>query len=896
MRSRAQPPNPRTKAAWSAAFVLFAIMMSHSVLETARDALFLSKRSVVDLGWAYVAIAVLALVALALMRHFAAKAGVRRILVETLGVAAVVTAIMAGVLRDADVVFAFYVWTGLIATLAVPLFWVVAGQGFSLAEAKRRFILIGAGASLGAAVGSAMAAGLAQVIPSRRLVAVGAGLLLVSSGIAALFLPQPLPTDDAPSPRRRPPKPTAFPETRSYLRWLGALGLFATMGLTLGDLAFKTVAAETIPPAELATFFGSFYAVLNLVALIAQLVIAPKILRFMGVAGAMLTLPVFVLIGGVGFALTGAFAGLLIMKVGDGGLRHSLHRVTSELLFLPLSAAVRERFKAGIDVLTQRGGQALAALVAFIAAEATPEPAFALACAAVVTTTVWLAIGLMARRRYLERFRETLKRGQIQRSATLPTLDLRSLEVVFEALGSLDEAQAIAALDLLAEQDRTRLVPSLVLFHPKAAVVQHALELLDPAERPDIVPAIDQLAAHAEPRIRAAALAVSQRPGALQAALLDPEPYVRATAAVVLGEPATTTLDALTRGSQEERRALAYAIGWLNARALVPRLDAMLIGADALTAREIAHAIERHPDPRHIVGLIAFLGDRDCRTDVRRALAAIGEPALRALVMAWADPTTPMDVRRHIPRTIQHFEPKAAMAALVDALDREDDGVTLYKILRALGRLRQAHPKVAIDTRRLEHYAATTATHAERMARWQMRLRDHFGTELPPSAAAMAKLIDERRRHALERILRVAGILESKEDFEAIARGLASADPERRDAGRELLDHHLPAELVAHMRAALAPDRAPPTGRALDAPPAPPRADDPAYIAFVAELLADASESLRCLAAYHVAELGLTPLRSTLEALRDEAPTSWLGRECRHALERLQAPEVMYAP
>src|SRR4051812_48647584 len=103
--------------------VLFAILVAHSLLETARDALFLAELGPQHLASAYAAMAVCALTALALVRRVH-LVDPRRLLVTFLVVAVVGTAgIAVAVTRSTSAVFVLYMWTGFVATLVVPTFW-----------------------------------------------------------------------------------------------------------------------------------------------------------------------------------------------------------------------------------------------------------------------------------------------------------------------------------------------------------------------------------------------------------------------------------------------------------------------------------------------------------------------------------------------------------------------------------------------------------------------------------------------------------------------------------------------------------------------------------------------------------------------------------------------------
>ncbi|HSK03991.1 MAG TPA: hypothetical protein VK932_22210, partial [Kofleriaceae bacterium] len=126
--------------------VLFAIMAAHALLETARDALLLANLGPDRLAWAYVAIAALAIGAMAIVRRWRGARHPRRLLVGFLAFAALGTgALAAGLARAPALAFALYVWTGLVATLVVPSFWLVVERDLRAGEAKRTFGALAAG-------------------------------------------------------------------------------------------------------------------------------------------------------------------------------------------------------------------------------------------------------------------------------------------------------------------------------------------------------------------------------------------------------------------------------------------------------------------------------------------------------------------------------------------------------------------------------------------------------------------------------------------------------------------------------------------------------------------------------------------------------------------------------
>ncbi|MGH2898125.1 MAG: hypothetical protein ACRDMZ_05575, partial [Solirubrobacteraceae bacterium] len=341
--------------------------------------------------------------------------------------------------------FVFYVWTGFIITLVVPSFWAVIDRMALISEAKRVFGMIGAGGVLGAMTGSAIAGALGRAMAAHHLVTVGAAAFALATAAAIVLMPASSP-HDLPV---RPPRAEALSQrSRRYVALLLAVGLVSTTALTLGDLIFKRVLAERLAADSLATVFGAIYTGLNAISLVIQLVVTPRLLTRWGVGATLMVLPVIVLSTALGFALTGALLAVIALKLGDGGLRHSLHRVSSEILYLPVPAAVRDGGKLIADAIGQRGGQAIAALIV-LALTSLGATARAAGAVTVIVAAGWLLALVQARRAYIAQFRNTLQAGEVQRDVALPRLDADSLHLLSELMSSPNEVEALTALDLL---------------------------------------------------------------------------------------------------------------------------------------------------------------------------------------------------------------------------------------------------------------------------------------------------------------------------------------------------------------------------------------------------------------------------------------------------------------
>jgi MFS family permease len=848
------------------AAVLCAFLTGHALLETGRDALFLVELGADRLASAYLVMAAIAVLAVAALRRGRRLASARARLVLFLGAAALGTAAVATRIAAPWVTFVLYVWTGLVATLVVPTFWTVVDRQLALTQAKRAFATIAAGGSLGALLGSALAAALSRWFAPHHLVTAGGTAFAIAAVLAAVLLP-----DDAAAEDRRPLPPTSGTAARRYLYLLVVVGLLATVTLTFGDLTFKRVVAERFAPSEIAPVLGTAYTVLAVVALVVQIVVTPRLLARRSVGDALIVLPLLVVVAAAGFAATGAWIAIAGLKLADGGIRHSLHRVASEILYLPVPADLRDATRPAGDAISQRGGQALAAALV-LGATALLGDSRGLAAVTAGLAVAWLVAIGVARRAYVARFRDMLRAGEIRRDARVPDLDGDAIQLLTASLASPDEIEAITALDLLDRGGAP--VPPLVLYHPERSVVRRALRVLEGDRRPEVARVLAHLDNHPDPQIRGGALAAArddQRPARLRAALHDADGEVRAVAAVALlaaderHAEASAELAALVSGPSDGRAAVARAIGYTPAPHFAGHLQQLLVRGDEVPTREVLRALARAPALADLDRLLPLLANPRLRGDVRSVFTAAGPRGLSHLVEALDDPRIALSVRRHVPRTVSRFRSPPAIRALVARLPREPDGVTEFKILRALGRLRADDPSLPVDADAVRRYARRSITDAARYATLADALAPAVAGDAAGGGDLLLELLAEKRRHGIEHAFRAMAILRPRAGLRSIHDAVVGPDPERRTAAREVLEGIAPAELRAPLLALV--DDLPAAERRARLGPL---AAGPfvGHDDLVAALIADPSESLRCVAAHHAAARQLTSLRPHLQRLR----------------------------
>ena len=652
---------------------------------------------------------------------------------------------------------------------------------------------------------------------------------------------------------------------------------------------FKRVLAERIPSDQIATVFGATYTGLNVVALVVQLALTPRLLDRLGVGSALAVLPLIVLATSLGFVVTGAAVAVFALKLADGGLRNSIHRVTTELLYLPMRNLERNRAKPLVEVIGQRGGQALAAVLVLTLATGQ-EATWSLAIMTSVTVSIWLGMVVLTRRAYLRRFRETLDAAGIHREVRVPVLDEQAIQLLTATLSSRDERQAMAALGLLAQ--RGVRIPALVLYHPSAAVVRHALSLMEGDIRDDVAMILQQLVDHEDPEIKAAALVASSRTGRnierLTKALDDTAPELRAAAAIGLTlmrkapRDVHVQIEALRDGTTADRVALAHAIARMPNPVFRPLLLQLMAKKEREVIRQVLRAWRAAPALVDMERLLSLLQLPRVRGEARAVFVAGGEPYLRRLIEALDDPRTPLGVRRHLPRTISRFPTEEAAAALVARLPREPDGSTEFKILRALGRMRNDQPLLAMDPAPVRAYAHRSIEDAARYA-WLGEALELHHAPAPRLAGygLLRELLSGKRAHAIERAFRAYGILHPSEGLRSIHDALIGGEGEARDAAREILEHLVTGDERATLIDLLEHGDKDPHDEAVILE------KHPSYTEVLGALLADRSDSLRCVAAHHVGERKLVELRDDLLRLKPLTESKLVTQAFEQAIARL---------
>ncbi|MGI8561325.1 MAG: NTP/NDP exchange transporter [Luteimonas sp.] len=258
----------------------------------------------------------------------------------------------------------FFVWVAVFNLFAVMVFWSFMADVFDNAHAKRFYGYIGAGGTIGALCGPAIARLLVGPLGV-------ANLLLVSAGFLAVCLLCILKLRTWARLRERAHGETGAERAMGgsvlaglRLVWerplLRALALLMFFGVGVGTLLYNEQAAivrEFYPTAEAATrYYSTLDWAVNGLTIVVQVLLTRLLLTRFGVAP-LLLLPAIAIL--VGFALLSASPLPLLVAVVQVVTRaseFSLSKPARETLYTRVDRESRYKAKAVIDTAIYRGG------------------------------------------------------------------------------------------------------------------------------------------------------------------------------------------------------------------------------------------------------------------------------------------------------------------------------------------------------------------------------------------------------------------------------------------------------------------------------------------------------------------------------------------------------------
>jgi AAA family ATP:ADP antiporter len=188
------------------------------------------------------------------------------------------------------------------------------------------------------------------------------------------------------------------------LNWVNTTGEFI-LARTVERAAAEAVASGTAGQMSeqefVRNFYGDFFSVVNLAALIAQLFLVSRIIKHLGVKVALLILPVIAFIGYTILAFFPVIVAVRWAKTAENSTDYSLQNTVRNVLFLPTTRAEKYKAKQAIDAFFWRAGDLLSALLVMIGINVLLFQTQHFALFNLALVSVWIVLAIFVGRRYV---------------------------------------------------------------------------------------------------------------------------------------------------------------------------------------------------------------------------------------------------------------------------------------------------------------------------------------------------------------------------------------------------------------------------------------------------------------------------------------------------------------
>jgi AAA family ATP:ADP antiporter len=363
---------------------LFMVLAAYYMLKTIRESLILTQGGAAIKAYSSAGQALLLVGLVPAFGAFASR--VNRIkLVRGVTLFFVSNIAVFFVLGSLGVVIAvpFFLWVGIFNVMVIAQFWGFANDLNTLEQGKRLFPIIGLGSSLGAWIGSLYAGEMIRATGPFPLMLI-AGIVLTLCTVVASVIERGQKRSDLREhvePAAPLDKVGGFELIRRdrYLTLIALMIVVLNLVNTSGEYLFGKfivdasvrmygAGAESLAVRRqfVGGVYGHLYAYVNLVGVLLQMFAVSRILKRVGVGGALFIHPVVVLAGYLMMLKAPAVSTMQWLKVFDNGIDYSLGNTARQALWLPTSRVAKYKAKQAVDSFFMRAGDVLQAGVVFV--------------------------------------------------------------------------------------------------------------------------------------------------------------------------------------------------------------------------------------------------------------------------------------------------------------------------------------------------------------------------------------------------------------------------------------------------------------------------------------------------------------------------------------------------
>jgi AAA family ATP:ADP antiporter len=498
------------------AFLLFSyfflITAPNTIINALRTTDFLVKMGVAWLPVAYLFAVVVTGLVVFLYSKVQLRASIPALITSSLVFFAVSGLFLQWVLqtyygrRSAFLAYFYWTWASVLIVVLITGFWMTINEIYNPREAKRLIGFLNSGGILGGVLGGLLVGFLSETVLGVWLMPLACvmlfGCVLV---VRAIFMTQ----EKRSQADDREPAGHGFPERQKvgFLdsfgavrkdRFLTLIAVIVAIGVIVSTcIEFQFLSASYLHfsarPKALQAFFGFFDPALTIFALFLNFLMAGYFLRKLNAAHTLLLTPAVILVCSLAVLLTpfGLLPGILI-RGADESLDFSVSHPIREILYIPVSAHLRHKAKAFIDMFVSQFSKVVGALVLLAFAlllnkkveGLTPafDPALAryLSWVIIAFLVPWAWFSLKIGKEYLATLQGNIKPiwDRAEKDLTAK-VDVEYAKLVFDTIDSRNRSSVLYALHLYDLLAQDKLSPDIKKIIEEKSVEVRTAALMD---------------------------------------------------------------------------------------------------------------------------------------------------------------------------------------------------------------------------------------------------------------------------------------------------------------------------------------------------------------------------------------------------------------------------------
>ncbi|MGB5944435.1 MAG: Npt1/Npt2 family nucleotide transporter [Leeuwenhoekiella sp.] len=826
---------------------VFLIITVLLIVKPTINALFINKLGASSLAYAFLFIAISAILSNYFYNQAVRRFSLKRIIIATILSFALSFAILGGLLIFEDVgtvtLYIFYVIAGIFAVLTTSQFWLVANMVFNAREAKRLFGFIGSGAIAGGIFGGYLTNILATNIGNASLLLLAGGILLMCIPIMLKIYQRGKLNGAAHRYPNTAEKSNEEPALRTILKSKHLTYVAIILGISvivakLVDFQFSDFASRKIPdPDDLASFFGFWFSTFNLVSLAIQLFLTNRLVNWLGVNSSLLILPLGIALGSLLFLTVPELWVLILIKGIDGSFKQSVNKAGMELVMVPVPLAVKNTAKSFIDVVVDSAATGIAGCLLIFVIKGLSLSTNYVTVIILLLLFIWLVGIFKVRDTYFKSFRESLK-SAVSDQRKLPVRSRKTnLQVSRSILQEGTPEEILIFLDNLNKQNAKRLKAEIVslldhsnpevqqaaikqlYFYPpnterqrvrnlvytkNELLVQEALNYLIVHTSSSDNRIFDSYLNHSSPYIAHAALLCLSRESQKDRSLAG-----RFNLELRL-ELWLAEMDLPDSQHQtEEYRALLTTIGYAGLSKFYSFISVNFNNRNVKVVQAAIDAAGISQNPVFIDALIDFLETKTFRKAAQKALRNYGDFISKELLNRDREKMLKNSSKRHVPTVIQKFETQNAVGVLLQFLRSSDVTIRLaaarsLSIMKGKAsnlnfRLKTVQRFLMVQMKELYQILGVESAVYNKSFENMTNTSEDDIVEIDIARNALREAIGEQIEERLETVFKLLAVLYNRKDIGIAYVAYKSQDANTKANTIEFLDNILSPKLKTRL-------------------------------------------------------------------------------------------------